>query len=46
MRLMERMPDATPALCAATAFIAAVDMGDIVSAMPTPMMMKAGRSRP
>jgi len=38
-------PDATPALSRDTAFIAAVDMGDIVSPMPRPMIMNpASRS--
>ena len=32
MRLIERIPEATPALAASTAFIAAVDIGDIVEA--------------
>ena len=34
---IERTPEATPAFSTATAFIAAVDIGDIVSAMPMPM---------
>ena len=46
MRLMESTPDAAPAFSADTAFIAAVDMGDIVSPIPRPMTMKAGSSRP
>jgi hypothetical protein len=46
MRLIERIPEATPALSALTAFIAAVDMGDMTSAMPMPMTTNAGRSRP
>jgi hypothetical protein len=46
IRLIERIPDPTPAFWASTAFIAAVDMGDITSAIPIPMMMKAGRRRP
>jgi hypothetical protein len=33
-----------PALEVATAFIAAVDIGDIVNAIPTPISMNAGRS--
>ena len=46
MRLIERIPEATPALSGLTAFIAAVDMGDITSAMPMPSRMKAGSSSP
>ncbi len=46
MRLIERIPEPTPAFCAGTAFIAAVDIGDITSAMPMPMITKAGSSRP
>ncbi|GBD45780.1 hypothetical protein HRbin41_00596 [bacterium HR41] len=46
MRLIERIPEATPALSTATEFIAAVDIGDIVSAIPTPMSMKDGSSSP
>ena len=44
IRLIDRIPDATPALCADTAFIAAVDIGDIVSPIPRPMIMN-GTSR-
>ena len=46
MRLIERIPEPTPALWAGTAFIAAVDIGDITSAMPMPISTKAGSSRP
>ena len=46
MRLIERIPDATPAFCDTTAFIAAVDIGDITSAMPMPMITNEGSSSP
>ena len=44
MRLIDSTPDATPALVTFTAFIVAVDIGDIVRAMPTPRNTKAGSS--
>ena len=43
IRFIERIPEATPALATATAFIAAVDIGDITSAMPTPISMNEGQ---
>src|SRR5947209_9149631 len=46
IRPIERIPDATPALATATEFIAAVDIGDIVRAMPTPSRTNAGSSVP
>ena len=46
MRLIERMPEPTPAFSGATEFIAAVDIGDITSAMPMPITTNAGSSRP
>ena len=42
MRFIDRMPEAMPAFASATAFMAAVDIGDIISAMPTPISMKPG----
>jgi len=42
MRFIDRIPEATPALVAGTAFMAAVDIGDITSAMPTPISTNAG----
>ena len=41
MRLIDRIPEAAPALSALTAFIAAVDMGDITRPIPRPISMKA-----
>ena len=46
MRLIESTPDPTPAFSAGTEFIAAVDIGDITSAMPMPITTNAGSSRP
>jgi hypothetical protein len=46
MRLIDRIPDPTPDFAGVTAFIAAVDIGDITSAMPAPITMNAGSSRP
>ena len=46
MRFIERMPEATPALVCSTEFIAAVLIGDITKAMPTPIRMKPGNSAP
>ena len=43
MRLIERMPEARPAFVTSTAFIAAVDIGDIVSPIPRPISAKVGR---
>ena len=40
MRFIDRIPEATPALATGTAFIAAVDIGDITSAMPMPPPMR------
>ena len=46
MRNIESTPEAMPAFSTATAFIAALVIGDIVSAMPIPSSMKPGsRSR-
>ena len=36
MRDICRTPEATPDFCTLTAFIAAVDIGDITSAIPKP----------
>ena len=44
IRDIESSPEARPALVSATAFIAAVDIGDIVRAMPMPIRMN-GTSR-
>jgi hypothetical protein len=41
IRLMERMPEATPAFSRATLFMAAADIGDITRPMPRPMSTKA-----
>ena len=41
MRLMVRIPLATPALEGSTAFIPAVLIGDITSPMPRPISTKA-----
>jgi hypothetical protein len=46
MRLMVRIPDAPPAFDGSTAFIAAVDIGDITRPMPTPSRREAGSSAP
>ncbi len=46
MRLIDSIPEPRPACSAGTEFIAAVDIGDITSAMPMPMTTKAGSSRP
>ena len=46
MRFIDRMPEAIPALVSATAFIAAVDIGDMTSAMPPPIRMNEGRMPP
>ena len=43
IRLIERIPDAAPALSARTAFIAAVDIGDITKPMPRPMQHEGGQ---
>ncbi len=45
MRDICRIPEATPAFCALTAFIAAVDIGDITRAIPVPISTK-GTIRP
>jgi hypothetical protein len=42
MRLIDSVPEATPAFVRSTAFIAAVLIGDMVRPMPTPMIMNAG----
>ena len=46
IRFIERIPDATPALVGATEFIAAVLIGDITKAIPTPISTKPGSSVP
>ena len=46
IRLMVRIPDAPPAFDGSTAFIAAVDIGDITRPIPMPSRMKAGSSVP
>ena len=42
MRLMDRMPPATPAFATWTEFIAAVDIGDITRPIPRPMTENQG----
>ena len=44
IRLIERIPDATPALAWSTAFIAAVLIGDMTRPMPMPISTKAPTS--
>jgi hypothetical protein len=46
MRFIERIPDATPALSRLTEFMAAVDIGEIVSGSPRPMSRNAGSRSP
>ena len=46
IRFIDRIPEAIPALASATAFIAAVDIGDITSAMPMPIRMNEGKRSP
>ena len=46
MRVMERIPDATPAFVLSTAFIAAVLIGDITKPIPSPCRMKATTRKP
>ena len=46
MRLMDRMPEATPAFVRSTAFIAAVLIGDITRPMPRPISMNAPTRKP
>ena len=43
---MDRIPEAIPALASATAFIAAVDIGDMTSAIPSPIRMNEGNRSP
>ena len=43
MRFIDRIPDAIPAFAFATAFIAAVDIGDITSAIPRPISTNEGQ---
>jgi hypothetical protein len=45
MRLIDRTPDAAPALVRSTEFIAAVLIGDMTRPMPRPMSTKPGSSR-
>ena len=46
IRNIESTPEATPAFCTGTAFIAALVIGDIVIAIPMPSRMNPGsRSR-
>jgi hypothetical protein len=40
------MPEAIPAFASATAFIAAVDIGDMTSAIPMPIRTNEGHSSP
>jgi hypothetical protein len=40
---IDRMPEAIPALASATAFIAAVDIGEITSAIPVPISTNEGQ---
>ena len=42
IRLIESVPEATPAFVRSTAFIAAVLIGDITSPIPAPIAMNAG----
>ena len=44
--LIESTPEATPAFSWVTEFMAAVDIGDMTSAMPKPMTMKEGSRSP
>src|SRR3954447_1294165 len=46
MRFIDRIPEAIPAFAFATAFMAAVDIGDITSARPTPIRKKEGSRSP
>ena len=46
IRFIVRIPDATPALLRSTAFIAAVVIGDMTSAMPMPISTKPGSRKP
>ena len=46
MRLIDRIPDATPALAGSTAFMAAVLIGDITRPMPRPIRTKAPTRKP
>jgi len=46
MRFIDRIPEAMPAFAFATAFMAAVDIGDITSAMPTPIRKNEGSRSP
>ena len=43
IRFIDRIPEATPALAFETAFIAAVDIGDITSAIPIPISTNDGQ---
>ena len=45
MRDICRTPEATPAFCTLTAFIAAVDIGDITRAIPIPIKMNGTAAR-
>ena len=46
MRVIERIPEATPALLRSTEFMAAVLMGDITKPMPIPCRMKLTTRKP
>ena len=46
IRFIDRMPEAIPALASATAFIAADDIGDMTSAIPSPIRMNEGNRSP
>jgi hypothetical protein len=46
IRLIERIPLATPALVGSTAFMAAVLIGDMTRPMPRPMRTKAPTRKP
>ena len=43
---IERTPEAMPALASATAFMAAVDIGDMTNAIPSPMSVNDGQMSP
>ena len=46
MRVMDSVPEATPAFVRSTAFIAAVLIGDIVKPMPRPSRMNGTTRKP
>jgi len=46
MRPIDSTPDATPAFVTSTAFIAAVDIGDITRPIPSPIRTNAPTRKP